>query len=186
VGFILIGIGWGTALSTTAAIIFTFNHSLIKAAMLMLAGYVASRASIKSAAFDVITGAGKPLPAAGFLFFLGGLALAGIPPTNGFVSKMLFFDSGIHAAGYGTLLLVGLASIFTLMYIVRAFQRIWWVKPADVITPQTSGDRLLAPAILVTLIMALGIWAQPLVALAQRTSAWLGDPAFYIEAVLGG
>ena len=186
IGFILVAIGWGTALSTTAAIIFTFNHSLIKAALLMLAGYVASRASIKSAAFDTITGVGKPLPAAGFLFFLGSLALAGIPPTNGFVSKMFFFDSGIRAAGYGALLLVGLASIFTLMYTVRAFQRIWWYKPAATIRTKASGDRLLAPAILVTLIMALGIWAQPLVAAAQRTSAWLGDPAVYVQAVLGG
>jgi multicomponent Na+:H+ antiporter subunit D len=186
IGFILVAIGWGTALSTTAAIIFTFNHSLIKAALLMLAGYVASRASIKSAAFDTITGVGKPLPAAGFLVFLGSLALAGIPPTNGFVSKMVFFDSGIRAAGYGALLLVGLASIFTLMYTVRAFQRIWWFKPAATIRTKASGDRLLAPAILVTLIMALGIWAQPLVAAAQRTSAWLGDPAVYVQAVLGG
>jgi multicomponent Na+:H+ antiporter subunit D len=186
VGFILIGVGWGTALSITAAIIFAFNHSVIKAAMLMLAGYVASHASIKSAAFDIVTGVGKPLPAAGFLFFLGGLALAGIPPTNGFVSKMLFFDSGIRAAGYEALLLVGLASIFTLMYTVRAFQRIWWQNPAESISTKASGDRLLAPAILVALILILGIWAQPLVAAAQLTSAWLGDPALYIQAVLGG
>lgn len=186
VGFILIGVGWGTALSITAAIIFAFNHSVIKAAMLMLAGYVASRASIKSAAFDIVTGVGKPLPAAGFLFFLGSLALAGIPPTNGFVSKMLFFESGIRAAAYEALLLVGLASIFTLMYTVRAFQRIWWQKPAAGISSKAGGDRLLAPAILVTLILILGIWAQPLVAAAQLTAAWLGDPVLYIQAVLGG
>ncbi|MFN2135997.1 MAG: complex I subunit 5 family protein, partial [Candidatus Promineifilaceae bacterium] len=35
VGFILVGIGWGTPLALTAAIIFAFNHSVIKAAMLM-------------------------------------------------------------------------------------------------------------------------------------------------------
>lgn len=186
VGFILIGVGWGTALSITAAIIFAFNHSVIKAAMLMLAGYVASRASIKSAAFDIVTGVGRPLPVAGFLFFLSSLALAGIPPTNGFVSKMLFFESGIRAAAYEALLLVGLASIFTLMYTVRAFQRIWWQKPAAGISTKADGDRLLAPAILVTLILILGIWPQPLVAAAQLTAAWLGDPVLYIQAVLGG
>ena len=92
----------------------------------------------------------------------------------------------MRAAGYEALLLVGLASIFTLMYTVRAFQRIWWQKPAAGISTKASGDRLLAPAILVTLILVLGIWAQPLVAAAQRTSAWLGDPAVYIQAVLGG
>ena len=72
--------------------------------MLMLAGYVASRAPVKSAAFDVVTGIGRYLPAAGFLFFMGGLSLMGIPPTNGFVSKMLLFRSGIDAEGYVCLL----------------------------------------------------------------------------------
>ena len=51
----------------------------------------------------------------------------------------------------------------------RAFQRIWWQKPAEGISTKASGDRLLAPAILVTLILVLGIWAQPLVAAAQLT-----------------
>ncbi|MDX1414254.1 MAG: proton-conducting transporter membrane subunit [Candidatus Promineifilaceae bacterium] len=188
VGFILIGVGWGTTLSIAAAIIFAFNHSVIKAAMLMLAGYVASHAAIKSAAFNIVTGVGKSLPAAGFLFFIGSLALAGIPPTNGFVSKMLFFESGIRAEGYLALLLVGLASIFTLVYTVRAFQRIWWEQPAvsdgASIKQAGSGDQLLAPAILVLIILVLGIWAGPLVALAQKSAAWLGDPAIYMDAVL--
>ena len=70
VGFILIGIGWGTLLSIAAALVFTFNHSLIKAAMLMLAGSVASRSKVKSAAFEVVTGIGNSMPYAGLLFFI--------------------------------------------------------------------------------------------------------------------
>ena len=196
IGFILVGIGWGTPLSITAAIIFTFNHSVIKAAMLMLAGYVASHGSTKSAAFSIVTGAGKPLPAAGFLFFLGGLALAGIPPTNGFVSKMTLFTSGLDAERFWSLLFIGVTSIFTLIYTIRAFQRIWWQQPVgtgnselgignDQPGARAGGDRLLAPAILVLLILILGIWADPLVSAAQQTTAWLGDPAVYIQAVLG-
>ncbi|MCB8984541.1 MAG: hypothetical protein H6659_11995 [Ardenticatenaceae bacterium] len=186
VGFILVGIGWGTPLSIAAAIVFAFNHSLIKAAMLMLAGYIASRASVKSAAFEVVTGVGRPLPAAGFLFFVGSLALAGIPPTNGFVSKALLFNSGIAAARTWSLLLIGVTSIFTLMYTVRAFQRIWWLAPAEGITTKPAGDQLVAPALLLGLIVALGVWAEPLVAAATAASAALGDPSIYIRAVLGG
>ncbi len=188
IGFILIGVGWGTTLSIAAAIIFAFNHSLIKAAMLMLAGYVASKASIKSAAFEIVAGVGKPLPAAGFLFFMGSLALAGIPPTNGFVSKMLFFESGIDAEGYSALLLVGLASILTLMYTMSAFQRIWWQQPetGDAPKKDKKGDHLLAPALLVIFILVLGLWAAPLVSVAQISSAWLADPAIYVQAVFGG
>ncbi len=186
VGFILVGIGWGTSLSLAAAIVFAFNHSLIKAAMLMLAGYIASRASVKSAAFAVVTGVGRPLPAAGVLFFLGSLALAGIPPTNGFVSKALLFTSGIDAQGMWPLFLIGLASIFTLMYTIRAFQRIWWQAPAEGISTKSTGDQLIAPVILLALILALGVWAEPLVAVAQAAGTALGDPAIYIHAVLGG
>ncbi len=82
---------------------------------------MASRAPIKSASFDVVTGVGKDLPLAGVLFFMGSLALAGIPPTNGFISKALLFSSGIGVEGYATLAIIGLASIFTLMYTIRAF-----------------------------------------------------------------
>ncbi|MFO7678499.1 MAG: proton-conducting transporter membrane subunit [Chloroflexota bacterium] len=186
VGFILVAIGWGTELAIATAIVFSFNHSLIKAAMLMLAGYVASRASVKSAAFDIVTGVGRPLPLAGVLFFVGSLALAGIPPTNGFVSKSLLFTSGFESANYGSLLLIGVTSIFTLMYTIRAFQRIWWLAPAEGIYTKPGGDHLAAPVVLLILIVALGIWASPLVMAAQEASAWLLDSSIYIQAVLGG
>lgn len=186
VGFILVGIGWGTPLALTAAIVFAFNHSIAKSAMLMLAGYVASRASVKSAAFNVVTGVGRPLPVAGGLFLIGSFSLAGIPPTNGFVSKMLIFRSGIEAEQLGALLLVGLASTLTLVYTIRAFMSVWWQAPAEGITTRPEGDGLLAPALLVALILALGIFAAPLVDLSQATAGWLADPDRYIRAVMGG
>ncbi len=186
IGFILVGIGWGTALSIAAAIVFAFNHSLIKAAMLMLAGYVASRASIKSAAFQVVGGVGRSLPAAGVLFFIGSLGLAGIPPTNGFISKLLLFSSGIGAARFLALLIIGLASILTLIYTIRAFERIWWQKPTADVEVKPAGDRLLAPSLLVGLILLIGLWPDLLVNIAEETSRWLGDPLAYIQAVLGG
>jgi multicomponent Na+:H+ antiporter subunit D len=186
IGFILVGVGWGTPLAIMAALVFAFNHSLIKAAMLMLAGYVASRAAVKSAAFNIVTGVGRATPGAGVLFFVGALALAGLPPTNGFISKLLLFDSGIDAARFVSLLIIGVASILTMIYAIGAFQRIWWQKPDEEGTIKPIGDRLIAPALLIGLILVLGIWANPLVQLAKDTSAWLGDPTAYIQAVLGG
>ncbi|MGD8462785.1 MAG: proton-conducting transporter membrane subunit [Anaerolineae bacterium] len=186
VGFILVAIGWGSRLALAAALIFAINHSLIKAALLMLAGAVASRAPVKTAAFDVITGVGKSMPQAGLLFFLGGLALVGIPPTNGFISKMMLFSSGIDAGQFTTLAAVGLVSVLTLIYVVRAFQRIWWQSPAAGSQAKSAGDRLLAPALLIAAVLLLGLWPEPLVRLAEATAAWLGDPEVYIRAVLGG
>jgi len=184
VGFVLVGIGWGTPLAIAAAIVFAFNHSLIKSAMLMLAGYIASRASVKSASFAIVQGVGRPLPLSGVLFFIGSLALAGIPPTNGFVSKALLFNSGIGARGYVVMGLIGTAAILTLMYTIRAFMRIWWMEPNENIHTKPTGDSLIAPLILVALILVVGIWAEPLVSFAEETAVQLGNPSIYIEAVL--
>lgn len=187
IGFILVGIGWGTPLSLAAALVFTVNHSLIKAAMLMLAGFVASRASVKSAAFAVVTGLGQQLPAAGALFFVGAMALAGIPPTNGFISKLLLFNSGVASTQLVVLSLMALGSLATLIYTMRAFQRIWWDPQLDTaVTLKPAGDRLVAPALLILLVLGLGLWAEPLIQLTEATTVWLGQPQQYITAVLGG
>ena len=185
-GFILVAIGWGTPLSLMAAIVYAFNHSLLKAAMLMLAGSVASRAPVKTAAFSAITGLGKTVPLAGVLFLLGSMGLAGIPPTNGFVSKLALFNSGIQAQAYLPLALLALASIITVVYTARAFQKIWWEPLPEEIHPKKYGDRLIAPTILISLCLVLGLWGEPLLQLASATVDWIELPAEYIQAVLGG
>jgi formate hydrogenlyase subunit 3/multisubunit Na+/H+ antiporter MnhD subunit len=144
----------------------------------MLAGAMASRISQKSAAFTALTGVGRAFPLPGVLFFAGALALAGIPPTNGFVSKLLLFRSAIEVQGWVILALLAGGGLLTLIYTMRAFQRIWWQEPA--------GSLSLKPGDLLARVLLLGIWAAPLVQLAQETVAWLQLPATYIAAVLGG
>jgi multicomponent Na+:H+ antiporter subunit D len=185
-GFILVAIGWGTELALIAAVVYAFNHSLLKSAMLMLAGGVASRAPVKTAAFTAITGLGKVTPFAGVLFLLGSMGLAGVPPMNGFISKLVLFQSGLEARQYLPLGLLAAASTITLVYTIRAFQKIWWTPLPDDVQPKSYGDRLIAPAILIALCVILGIWGEPLLALAQANADWMASPSLYIQAVIGG
>ncbi|GIV83158.1 MAG: cation:proton antiporter [Candidatus Roseilinea sp.] len=198
IGFIHVGVGWATPLSLAAAVLFTFNHALVKSTMLMLSGYLASRAPVKTASFGVLRGTGKYAPLAGVLFFIGGMALAGVPPTNGFISKLTLFQSGVQAAQSGDvnetltywvpLLLLGVSSIITLVYVFRALMKIWWepFKPdSSDAKVKPSGDSLLAPGLMITTCLLLGIWAQPLLQLSQDTSAWIRQPQAYVQAVLG-
>ncbi len=197
VGFIYVGIGWDTALSRAAAVLFTVNHALIKSALLMLSGYLASRAPIKTASFSVVRGVGHFAPFAGILFFFAGMALAGLPPLNGFISKWALFQSGVAEATAGTiadamaywlpLTLIGISSVITLIYVFRAMMKIWWESfeppsPEEKVKPH--GDSLLAPAGLVALCTLFGIWAQPAVEWSQQVSAWMSQPERYIHAVL--
>jgi multicomponent Na+:H+ antiporter subunit D len=185
-GFILIAIGWGSTLALLAVFVYSFNHSLLKAAMLMLAGTVSSRAPTKTAAFTAITGLGKVVPVSGGLFLLGGMGLVGIPPMNGFISKLILVRSGIETGEYLALSLILVGSIITLVYVMRAYQKIWWVELPEQVKPKTRGDLFIAPAILIGLSLLLGIWSEPLLQLAEATITSIIVPADYILAVLGG
>jgi multicomponent Na+:H+ antiporter subunit D len=112
------------------------------------------------------------------------LALAGIPPTNGFINKYLIFESGIQSDAILVVILLALGGILTLIYTMRAFQRIWWHPLPDADQLKAYGDRLVAPSILILLVVALGLWAQPLIQFSQLTSTWLLDPQNYIQSVL--
>lgn len=180
-GFIMVGIGWGTPLALSSALVFAFNHALAKAAMLMMAGAMASRTPDKNAAFSAVAGIGKASPFAGLLFLLGGMALAGIPPLNGFVSKLMIFLSGIQAGQYLALAIIGVASIITLSYVIRSFMKIWFETNPE--AKPKSGDKLIAPAILIALCFALGIWSGPLVSASDYTVSVLLRPETYLAAV---
>ncbi len=180
-GFMFIGIGWGTPLALVGALVFAFNHALAKAAMLMMAGAMASRTPDKNASFSAVVGVGKASPTAGVLFFLGGMALAGIPPLNGFISKFLLFWSGVQAEHYLPLAVVGVASLISLVYIFRSFITIWF-EPNPTLKPK-AGDSLLAPAILIGLCVLFGLWSEPLVSAANHTATQLLQPENYLQVI---
>lgn len=185
-GFILVGIGWNTAAALAASLIYAFNHSLVKSAMLMLAGSVASRAPVKTARFSIIQGVGRGYPFIGVLFVLGGMGLAGLPPTNGFISKLTLFQSGVAAREYLTLAILALGSIISLVYAFRSFERIWLQAPEADQEERIikKGDHILAPALLILACLVLGIWAQPLIDATTQIVVSLGNPELYLQAVL--
>ncbi|MFN8378148.1 MAG: proton-conducting transporter membrane subunit [Anaerolineae bacterium] len=186
IGFILVGIGWGTAAALAGALVYAFNHSFIKSALLMITGVVASRTMTKTARLSDLAGIGKKMILPGTLYFLGGLALAGVPPLNGFISKVSLVEAGIGAESYLVVLLVVSAGILTLIYMTRTWQHIFQRAPEGEVKLKPYGDYPLAPALLIVLCVLLGLFAAPLLNTATLTVAQISNPQLYISAVLGG
>jgi multicomponent Na+:H+ antiporter subunit D len=186
VGFILVGIGLNTPAALAAALVYTVNHAFIKSAMLMITGALASRMTPKTARLEALGGAGYSMPLLNSLYLLGGLALAGVPPLNGFVGKLGLVLSALGEARWAVTGLVVGSGVITLLYIVRTWQWIFQQSPAESLKTKNYGDSLLAPAFLIAACVALGLFASPLLDLAARAAAQLGDPQGYIQAVLGG
>jgi NADH:ubiquinone oxidoreductase subunit 4 (subunit M) len=81
------------------------------------------------------------------------------------------------------------AGILTLMYMFGSWQQVFQQKvekEAMKVKIKPEGDSVLAPTLLITIAFLLGIYARPLIMIAERAAIQLGDNNIYIQAVLGG
>lgn len=185
VGFILVAVGWGSEVAMVAAIIYIFNHAFIKSGLLMLTGVIASHNDKHSADLKDLAGTGRSLRLLSILYLVGGLALAGVPPFNGFMSKVALVRGGADVSSWLILGLVVAGGLLTMIYMTRTWQWIFQQPPSDELQPSThKSDSPLAPALLIGACVVLGIFATPLVDIAQDTAAQISDPSIYSCAVI--
>jgi len=185
VGFMLVALGWGSPVALVACVIYIFNHAFIKSGLLMLTGSLASRNERHSADLKDLAGVGRGQPVLSALYLVGALALAGVPPLNGFISKLALVRGGTDVESWLTLGLVVGGGLLTLLYTTRTWQWIFQ-RPATAqqAPPAAHSDSPLAPALLIGACVALGIFATPLIDVTEATIQQATNPAIYICSVL--
>jgi multicomponent Na+:H+ antiporter subunit D len=85
VGYMVAGVGIGSALSQSGAFAHVFNHILYKALLFMTAGVVIYRTGEES--LKKLGGLGREMPVTAGAFTVAALSIAAFPLFNGFVSK---------------------------------------------------------------------------------------------------
>ncbi len=107
VGIIALGLGasilfasygsttWA-AIAFAAALLHTLNHAIFKALLFLGAG--AFERAVGSLELDHLGGLLRRMPWTGGAFLIGAMAIAGVPPLNGFASEWLTLQSLIHLA----------------------------------------------------------------------------------------
>jgi hydrogenase-4 component B len=102
IGIILLGIGAGmifqtyglkefAALGLLAGLYHTLNHAVFKALLFLGAGALAYATHTRN--MEEYGGLLRRMPWTGFFFLIGAVSIAALPPTNGFVSEWLVFQS---------------------------------------------------------------------------------------------
>ncbi|MCF9045605.1 monovalent cation/H+ antiporter subunit A [Acinetobacter nectaris] len=127
-GLIMCLLGIGSPLAIAAAIFHILNHATFKAALFMIAGVIDHEMGTRS--LRKLKGVWQLLPFTGTLTFITASAMAGVPLTNGFISKEMFFTE-ISQAFTGTsavlaITVTTLAGIFAVAYSVRMIHGIFF------------------------------------------------------------
>jgi hydrogenase-4 component B len=105
IGIILIGLGLGmlgvsagkpimAVLGFAGGLLHVMNHAIYKSILFMGAGMVLHQTGTR--AIDQLGGLIKKMKITGTTFLIGSLAIAGLPPLNGFVSEFLVYMGGFR------------------------------------------------------------------------------------------
>lgn len=189
VGIILIGIGlylifrsYGlntiATLALVGALFHSLNHALFKAILFMTTGSVENATGTRD--IEKMGGLIKVMPYTGALFLIGSVALAALPPFNGFVSELMIFQAFLQSFIIGNpflkiLLFLGL-SLFALTSalaaacFVKAFGLIFLATPRSEeaqTAKEASPTMIIGPAILAGVCLLLGIFSY-------QIFSWLG------------
>ncbi|GAB2585960.1 NADH-quinone oxidoreductase subunit M [Microlunatus antarcticus] len=182
-GFIVLGIFVLTRQTLTGSTFYMLNHGLSTAALFLVAGYLVKRRG--SADIADFGGVQKVAPVAAGLLLFAGLSTLSLPGLSSFVSEFMVLAGtfGKHPvyAGVATL-----AIVLAALYILVTYQRTMTgpVAPAVAATvTEVSTRERLAIAPLVVLILVLGVYPKPVLALIEpstallQTSVGVSDPA---------
>lgn len=97
------------AIAFAAALFHVLNHALFKALLFLGAG--AFERATGELRLDHLGGLLTKMPWTGAAFSVGVVAIAGVPPLNGFVSEWLMLESLLHASLQGGLLSVMVSAV---------------------------------------------------------------------------
>lgn len=196
IGFAVMGLGIYTPPGIAGSIFYVIEDMIVLTALFLVSGVI--RVLGGSDRLDQLGGLYASAPGVAALFFIPALSLAGVPPLSGFFAKLALLEAGIAAQQYAIVATAIIASILTLLTIVRFWSEVFW-KPAPLAAGALGNGQgillmhgrdalfLWTPiVVMVALIVAIGLAAGPVFGLAQAAGQQLFDPVEYMRVVLGG
>lgn len=188
IGYMIFGLAIMTVAGLAGGMMHIIFNMAIKPALFLIAG--ATEESTGTTDLRKMTGLIHVAPALAFIFLLGGLSLAGVPPMSGFISKVTLFQAGFSGGHYVATGVAVAVSFLTLFSMIKIFRMAYW-GPKDALSDRQikrlpRHRPLIAPgAALVAIGLVFGFGAEYLIDYANTASMWLLNPAWYVESVLG-
>jgi multicomponent Na+:H+ antiporter subunit D len=191
IGFMVLGVAFFTEFALAGAILYIIHHILVKTTLFLVSGMITNVQGTPS--LRKMGGLYRQEPLLALLFFIPALSLSGIPPFSGFWPKLALIRAGLsNPATYVFVGVMLVGSVLTLYSMMKVWQFAFWRS-----TPEHEGETYHAPLkiskpmwasviALVVLVMLLGLFANPILSIAQDAAAGLLHPEIYLQAILGG
>jgi len=112
IGYVVLGLGLGTPLGIIGGLFHLFNHSVFKSLLFLNSGAIEYTTGTRD--LKKMGGLGQRMPVTSTTSLTASMSIAGIPPFNGFWSKLIIIIACVQAGKYWYGFWAVLASILTL------------------------------------------------------------------------
>jgi len=176
IGYVLAGVGLGTYLGCFGGLYHLLNHAVIKALLFMCVGALIYATGARR--ISELAGMRERMPITSACFLVGALALAGLPPFNGFFSKLTVYLALARAGMWWAVVLAIGAGLLTMVVLLRAARTVFWGHPASVLVAREVPATMWVPMVVLAIAcLVLGVVPQapfPLLDGAASALATLG------------
>jgi multicomponent Na+:H+ antiporter subunit D len=197
VGYMIMGLGLAGSrdpsaaiFGMTAGILYLVHHMIVKTALLMAGGTAEIAVGTGSLLRGRMSGLATRTPMLAFAFFLAAMALTGIPPFSGFVSKLSLLQGAIANERWVIAAVSIIVSLFTLMSMIRLWQTAFWGElgalpfgPWRDLTPRKLAVSVIVIAVLIALSLGIGLFTDTLWGWSEIAAQQVMDREGYIRAV---
>ncbi|MDX1695401.1 MAG: Na+/H+ antiporter subunit D [Ketobacteraceae bacterium] len=188
IGYMILALAIFTPLALIGGVFYIMHHILVKTNLFLISGLTYQLTDTHEIRDMGGVYRHRPWLATGFL--VSAMSLAGLPPLSGFFAKLVVIKAGVDAASWwatGFALVVGLLTLYSM---IKIWSEVFWKKPNETMDSQVATRMLswwtsLPVIMLAAMTVAIGIWGEALLQLAELSAAQLLDRTGYINAVLG-
>ncbi|MGH9702509.1 MAG: NADH-quinone oxidoreductase subunit N, partial [Candidatus Acidiferrales bacterium] len=173
VGYILLGLVAGNTLGLQAMTFYILVYAFFNTGAFAVV-IVLRRKGVIGDELDDMNGLFQRNPGAAILMLIFLLSLAGIPPTAGFIGKLLIFWALIETQHYVLAVLAVLYILPAVYYYFRIVAAMWVRESTDSFLPRVSLGQAVALAAMVIVTLAAGIYPNPFIEFARYSLGVLG------------
>jgi multicomponent Na+:H+ antiporter subunit D len=168
VGFMVLGLGLGTPLGLVGALYHLINHSMFKSLLFLNAGAVEYATGTRN--LKKLGGLNRLLPVTGATSLIGSMSIAGVPPFNGFWSKLIIILACVESGYYGFAAVAVAISVVTLAYQLKVQRLAFFASLPGALQNLQREPRLMALAMI---LLATGCIALSFAVLGGLRDPWL-------------
>ena len=168
VGFMVLGLGLGTPLGLVGGLYHLVNHALFKPLLFLNAGAVEYATGTRN--LKKLGGLNRKLPVTAATSMVGSMSIAGIPPFNGFWSKLIIVLACIESGYYGFALAAVLVSIVTLAYQLKVQRMAFFASLPEALKDVRREPPMMALAMI---LLAIGCITLSFAVLTGLRDPWL-------------